>query len=449
MRNLISFLLSGILGCIGNISATNIPYPDIIPTDSIVVSGVITSIPENGSKTIIINECDPSEKAERRLAEPDSAGHFREKIPFSFGHTFTVNYHGNFINAYAEPGDSVFIQIDASKSPLEFHLSGNHESLNEQYSHAYQALSKIYWDVALPADTIPLADYMIAFKKEVARTRTLVDEYIASNAINSDAAKLLHIDNIFSIANLAIGFQGIDKEEQLAFFTDSIFDIFNEDNTKLMIFPYHIKALLSNFPEYVGKVPKGLIRDLMYASLQEQEEEGFTVERSEFANPAYYDRLYADRNITFNLDAIKQDDFIVAQGDTIYNIKADNPIKWLVKEFPEKLIHLDISATWCGPCRAALAGSEGLREHFKNSDVIFAVIWLKSDLQAWTKLTPSIDNAIHIFIPDDDTANRIMGTMEVKGLPSYFLIDRKGNIGNKDLPKLNSNALPDFLKSKL
>ncbi len=446
MRNLKLFLSGIIVGCIESIAATHITSSDIFPVDSIVVSGLITNIPVNGSKTLFINECDPSDKSERRLVEPDSMGRFREVIPFYFGHTFTINYNRSFINAYAEPGDSIFIQIDASKSPLEFHLSGSHELLNQQYSHACKALNKIYDDITLPADTVPLDDYLTAFKKEVARTRTLIDEYIVSNSLTSEAAQLLHSNNLFSIANQAIGFQGHDKNEQLSFFTDSIFDIFNEDNARLMIFPYHLKALLINFPNYVDNVSKGLIRDLMYACLQE---EGLTVERDKFSNPAYYDRLYVDRNITYDLDAIKLDDFVVAHGDTIYNIQSDNPIKWLTQKFSKKFIYLDISATWCGPCRAALAGSEGLREHFKNSDVVFAVIWLKSDFQNWTKLIPSINNAIHIFIPGDDSANQIMETLKVSGFPSYFLIDRLGAVSNEQVPKLNSGNLPDFLKSKL
>lgn len=88
--------------------------------DSIIVAGRIISAPGNNPRTMTINECDYSEKSERRITEPDSEGRFHEKIPFSYGHTFSVNYNGVFVNAYAEPGDSIFMEIDMTGNPATF-----------------------------------------------------------------------------------------------------------------------------------------------------------------------------------------------------------------------------------------------------------------------------------------------------------------------------------------
>ena len=75
-------------------------------------------------------------------------------------------------------------------------------------------------------------------------------------------------------------------------------------------------------------------------------------------------------------------------------------------------------------------------------------MWLKSDMETWKKLAPSIHNAIHIFIPDEDMANRIMGVLNMQGFPSYFFIDRSGIISQKDVPHFNYPALVDFLRAK-
>jgi len=414
------------------------------PIDSIIVSGRIINIPSDGSRTLIINECDISDKSERRIAELDSSCRFCEQIPFSFGHTFTINYNRRlFINAYAMPGDSIFVEIDASKKPVEFHLSGDNSTLNESYSHAFEALSHLYYDINLKPDTVPLAEFMPVFKAEVAKTRATVDDYIRKNSIAEDVAEMLYVDNLFLIANQAIGFKGKNREEQFAFFTDPIFDILNEGNVRQMIFPYHLSALVSRFPEYIEKTKKCMTRDIMYVL-----NSPVKPDRSEFKNTAYYDRIYGTHDVELNTEAIKSGDFIVFYGDSITSVENENPLEYLKREFQARPVYLDVCATWCGPCRASLSGSEGIREYFKNSDICFAILWLRSDLNTWAKLVPTIHNAVHIFVQDEDLSNRIMGHLNISGFPSTFFIDRRGTITDDDVPGYMDFGLSDFLKSK-
>jgi len=177
--------------------------------DSITVAGRIINIPPKGARTIIINECDISPKSKRRVVDLDSVVEFRERIPLSFGHTFTLNYKRNlFVNAYAEPGDSIFIEIDASKSPLEFHLSGDRAELNEEYAHAFADVTPFSYNVELPADTVALAEYMPIFKAAIDSCRKLIDDYVAANSISPETARMLYNGNIYDIANLACSYRG-------------------------------------------------------------------------------------------------------------------------------------------------------------------------------------------------------------------------------------------------
>lgn len=417
------------------------------PVDSITVAGRVINIPPEGARTIIINECDIFNKSERRVVDLDSVVEFRERIPLSFGHTFTLNYKRNlFVNAYAEPGDSIFIEIDASKSPLEFHLSGDRAELNEEYSHAFADVTPFSYNVELPADTVALAEYMPAFKSAVDSCKKLIDDYVAANSISPETARMLYTGNIYDIANIACGYRGRNSDEQFAFFTDPIFDLANPDNAKVMIFPYHLSALCRKFPKYADSLPKGIIRDIMYVSSLGK----ITPKRDDFSNSAYFDRVYGEKTPTeLDISGIKAGNISVLDGDSIIRLDGVNPIEWLIRRFSDRPIYLDISATWCGPCRSAIAVSEGIRAHYKNSDMVFAIIWLKSDIESWTKLAPTIRNAVQIFIHDDDIANRIMGSMKVHGFPSYYFINREAAITHDDVPHFNSSALPDFLKSKI
>lgn len=408
----------------------------------IKVAGIVKGVSPQNPCTLLINECDVCERSARRVAQLDSAGCFAEEIPFYYGHTFTINFNrGLFINAYAEPGDSVFLSIDATENPVEFHLSGDHSVLNEEYSHAVYDLAPLYYNIKLPADTVGLGLYLSAFKSEVARTGEIVGKYIRENSLHSSAAELLMLDNIFIPANMAIGFRGKSVGEQIAFFTDSLFDIANVRNTRVMIFPYHLSALLRRSPDYAHKMPKSLIRDLMYATMEDA-----SPKREDFANPEYYDRLFADNTVSPDISRISPGNIAVWANDSLYNIDSVNPIEWLKKQYPSCPAYVDVSATWCGPCRAALAGSEGLREHFLGSDIVFAIIWLKSDMDAWRELAPRFRNAVHIFIPEEEMSNRIIESLNLQGFPSYYFIDRNGEISSKEIPHFNDCRLIDFLK---
>lgn len=147
-------------------------------TDSVTVAGKISGI--NGVTTLLVNECDISECSVRRVAETDSNGYFRTSIPLSYPHTFTVNFNRTFINAFAEPGDSIFVDIDASSSPMAFRLSGDKAEINEAYSHAFSELSGVYYGIRLPADTTALDAFMPVFRHKADSCLKIVNAYVES-----------------------------------------------------------------------------------------------------------------------------------------------------------------------------------------------------------------------------------------------------------------------------
>lgn len=101
------------------------------------------------------------------------------------------------------------------------------------------------------------------------------------------------------------------------------------------------------------------------------------------------------------------------------------------------------------PVSGIIGNSEDVRQYFAGSDIVFAVIWLKSDMEVWKTLAPKFHNAIHIFVPDEDMSNRIMESIGVQGFPSYYFIDRAGEMVKEGIPHFHDPQLVDYLKSKL
>lgn len=416
--------------------------------DSVTVAGIVRNIPTDGQRTVIINECDKSDKSARIIAELSPDGSFRERMPISFGHTFTVNYNRSlFVNAYAEPGDSVFIDIDATNLRNGFSVSGSHAELNRQYSKAFEDLSEYRWNARLADDHAPLAEYLARFKEVLAQLQEKTDRYVAENGISPEVAAMLRADNLFCLSNMAIEYKGAAAGDAVAFLTDSVFDICNPANARVMMFPYHLSDLMLEDPRYWRKVPAGIVRDLMLVSVADDPDADFS--RDDFSDKAYYDRVFENTLPDLDWTGIKEGELVVLAGDSVRNVGNADPLSWISRQFPGRYVYLDVSASWCAPCRAALAASESTREHFRHSDnVAFVVLWIWSQFDEWAALAPMFHNAVHIFVPDTDMSNRIAGKLGILGVPSYCLIKPDGRIVRDSVPRFNSPDLINYL-SKL
>ena len=96
-----------------------------------------------------------------------------------------------------------------------------------------------------------------------------------------------------------------------------------------------------------------------------------------------------------------------------------------LKDFRGKIVLLDFWATWCAPCRKALSHLASIYKKYGDKDVIIISIDLGEKIEV-VKNFAIENNITWIIVIDNDGS--IAEKYNVKGIPTLFLIDRKGII---------------------
>jgi len=135
--------------------------------------------------------------------------------------------------------------------------------------------------------------------------------------------------------------------------------------------------------------------------------------------------LYADwqqPELSYNMTAVKKP--IAASDFKLQNMDEEN-IK--LSDYRGKVVLLNFWATWCPPCVREMPSMERLQQHVGTDK--FKVIAINQmeepdDVFAFTGQI-ELDQTFEILF---DTDSKVSQAYAVSGLPTTYLIDKKGNI---------------------
>ncbi len=128
----------------------------------------------------------------------------------------------------------------------------------------------------------------------------------------------------------------------------------------------------------------------------------------------------------------------------VFNLPDINGKMVSLKDFAGKYVFIDYWATWCGPCKAEVPFYKQLIDDYKSKNIVFISISVDKDKAAWEKMVkegiPVMDGATGkpvvpakmiamswLQLHDAVKYNKIW---LVKFIPTFVLIDTKGNIIN-------------------
>ncbi|GAB4406445.1 MAG: hypothetical protein OHK0032_01470 [Thermodesulfovibrionales bacterium] len=128
-----------------------------------------------------------------------------------------------------------------------------------------------------------------------------------------------------------------------------------------------------------------------------------------------------------------------------FNLKDINGRKVAFSEFKDKVVLLNFWATWCGPCRAEMPSLNNLYTALKDKG--FVVVAISVDTSEKPVKSFVSEKRISFPVLMDKDKEVAFDQYGVIGLPTSFLIDRKGVIVEKFMGEREWNS-PD-MKNKI
>jgi thiol-disulfide isomerase/thioredoxin len=116
-----------------------------------------------------------------------------------------------------------------------------------------------------------------------------------------------------------------------------------------------------------------------------------------------------------------------------------------------KVLYVDIWASWCLPCRAAMPYSKIVRENFKDQKIAFVYFSVDEDFDKWKK---AAEQEGLIFYPNSFKAtnpgkNTFLSGLNTESIPRYVIFDKNGKLVHPNAPGPGSKELDVLLKHYL
>lgn len=431
-----------------------------------VIAGVVHNF-SDVANVLVVNYCDPLSDEHRfaqSLAESDGCFHVQHE--YVFPQNLTIRLANRFVNVFVFPGDSLFVNIDAGKiatnqeNAVEF--AGRNAELNRELFQ-WTARSYGHSEFLFDENASPSV-FLASVKRNFQAAKDTIEAYSQRTAMSDFMKNWAFTDHKFIAANYFADYRNpeTDKWDVL---TDAVLNVFDENNFQTMYFQYHLSACIAALieddaslgrllseKEYAAavrsmigklseKVPEGTVRDVMlFLFLQEILEDAPELYDIcpeigiAFSSPLFPKILSSRRSAgeyTRLSDAEKRLEEVLYLKEEETELLADvKLLNYLSERHKDKVLYVDVWATWCRPCLEAFTYTPEIHEYFRGKDVAFVNLCLESRTENWLSALKEHNIAGENYFIGGDASTLFYADNNLAGFPSYLIIDKKRNVLN-------------------
>lgn len=125
----------------------------------------------------------------------------------------------------------------------------------------------------------------------------------------------------------------------------------------------------------------------------------------------------------------------------------------ILNTYKGKIVYLDVWGVWCTPCKQQMQYVPFVKQAMKGKDVVFLYLANNSPDVSWKNTIKEYkllgEQVVHYNLPAKQQ-EQLEEYLQVKHYPTYILIDRKGNIVDRNPPRPKSQEkLVDYLNDWL
>ncbi|MBB2149284.1 TlpA family protein disulfide reductase [Pedobacter gandavensis] len=132
----------------------------------------------------------------------------------------------------------------------------------------------------------------------------------------------------------------------------------------------------------------------------------------------------------------------------ILSIPNDKVIETIVSKYKNKVVLIDLWATWCIPCLTAIQEFRSAKGEFHDKDVVFVYLTNSSSPRnVWEEKIKGIGSE-HYYL-NDSQWEYVMGHFGFEYIPSYLLYNKKGLLIKKKSAFPGSDKVKDMINGLL
>lgn len=134
---------------------------------------------------------------------------------------------------------------------------------------------------------------------------------------------------------------------------------------------------------------------------------------------------------------------VVGEADYDWPLKSLDGRELSLADFKDKVVFVNVWATWCGPCREEMPGIQALHDAMAKEGVEFVIV------------SEEAEETVRAFVEKEGytfpvyVSGKMPGVFETNGIPATFVVNRQGHIVLKETGMRNWNATRchEFLKA--